>query len=146
MPDIATALKDEIRRLARKEIRSETETTRRAAAQHRRDIAQLKRLIQQQDKKIQSLQALGRKSAATVASDDELPEGVRFSARSVRAQRKRLKLSAEQFAKLLGVSMQTVYSWEQGRARPRASQLALLVAARSLGRREAQQRLAAIDS
>jgi DNA-binding transcriptional regulator YiaG len=146
MPDIATALKEEIRRLARKEIRAQTATTRRAATQHRREIALLKRMILQQDKKIQSLQTSGRKAAATVSTSDELPEGVRFSARSVRAQRKRLKLSAEQFAKLLGVSMQTVYSWEQGRARPRASQLALLVTARSLGRREAQQRLAAIDS
>jgi DNA-binding transcriptional regulator YiaG len=146
MPDIATALKEEIRRLARKEIRAQTASTRRAATLHRREIALLKRMIQQQDKKIQSLQTSGRKAATTVAASDELPEGVRFSARSVRAQRKRLKLSAEQFAKLLGVSMQTVYSWEQGRARPRASQLALLVNARSLGRREAQQRLAAIDS
>jgi DNA-binding transcriptional regulator YiaG len=143
MPDIATALKEEIRRLARKEIRAQTQTTRRAAAQHRREIAHLKRLIAQQDKKIGALQAARRKEPAAVVSDDDLPDGVRFSARSVRAQRKRLKLSAEQFAKLLGVSMQTVYAWEQGRARPRQAQFAQLVAARSLGRREVKQRLSA---
>jgi transcriptional regulator with XRE-family HTH domain len=64
----------------------------------------------------------------------------------VRAQRKRLKLSAEDFGKLLGVSAQTVYFWEQGRTRPRKAQFAALVAARSLGRREALARLEAIDT
>lgn len=146
MPEFATALKEEIRRLARKEIRAQTQSTRRAATQHRREIAQLKRLIQQQEKKINSLGSLERKKTVTADAETEVPEGARFSARSVRAQRKRLKLSAEQFAKLLGVSMQTVYSWEQGRARPRQSQLAALVAARSLGRREAKQRLTALKS
>ena len=43
MTDIAKALKEEIRRLARKEIRAHVGTTRRATVQHRREIAQLKR-------------------------------------------------------------------------------------------------------
>jgi len=145
MPNIAAALKEEIRRLAKKVIREETAATRRAATQQRRDIALLKREVQEQEKKIRSLLAARRKSTAVVMPEAGVPENVRYSARSVRAQRKRLGLSAEQFAKLLGVSMQTVYSWEQGRARPRQSQLAALVAARSLGRREAQQRLADLN-
>jgi DNA-binding transcriptional regulator YiaG len=146
MPNIATALKQEICRLARKEIRVQTAATRRAATQHRREIAHLRRLLQQQEKKIKSLLARQHKTTTVVADDEGLPEGVRYSARSVRAQRRRLGLSAEQFAKLLGVSMQTVYSWEQGRARPRQTQLASLVAARALGRREAQQRLAQLHT
>jgi len=145
MPNIAAALKEEIRRLAKKVIREETAATRRAATQQRRDIALLKREVQEQEKKIRSLLAARRKSTAVVMPEAGVPENVRYSARSVRAQRKWLGLSAEQFAKLLGVSMQTVYSWEQGRARPRQSQLAALVAARSLGRREAQQRLAELN-
>ena len=43
MTNLATALKEEIRRLARKEIRAETLQTKRSSAQHRRDIAALKR-------------------------------------------------------------------------------------------------------
>lgn len=143
MPDIAKFLKEEIRRLARKEIKAQTQTTRKAAIQHRREIAQLKRLILQQEKKIASLQSSPQKavSPVTPAPDAKLPEGYRYSPRSVRSQRKRLKLSAQEFAKLLGVSMQTVYSWEQGRARPRRSQIAALLAARGIGRREAYRRL-----
>jgi DNA-binding transcriptional regulator YiaG len=142
MPDIAKFLKDEIRRLARKEIRVQTKTTQKAAIQHRREITQLKRLIDAQEKKIAALQGMKHSLPdAAPVSGTKIPEGIRYSARSVRAQRHRLKLSAQEFAKLLGVSMQTVYSWEQGRARPRRSQIATLVAARTIGRREAWRRL-----
>ena len=46
MPNLASVMKDEIRRLARKEIQDQTGTTKKMAAQHRRDIAQLKRQVQ----------------------------------------------------------------------------------------------------
>jgi len=55
-------------------------------------------------------------------------KGVRFSARSVRAQRARLGLSAKDFGGLVGVSALTIYSWESGKSRPRARQLACLAA------------------
>jgi hypothetical protein len=42
--------------------------------------------------------------------------------------------------------MQTVYHWEQGKSRPRKSQMASLVAVRGLGRREALKRLAALNA
>jgi hypothetical protein len=41
MPNLASILKEEIRRLARREIRSQVAVTKRLVAQHRRDIAQL---------------------------------------------------------------------------------------------------------
>ena len=56
-------------------------------------------------------------------------------------QRKRLKLSAADFGKLVGVSGLTVYNWEHGKARPRKVRLAALVAAREMGRREALAKL-----
>jgi DNA-binding transcriptional regulator YiaG len=68
-------------------------------------------------------------------------ERVRFSSRSVKAQRRRLGLSAEDFGRLLGVSAQTVYHWERGKSRPRKSQLAALAATRALGKRAARERL-----
>jgi DNA-binding transcriptional regulator YiaG len=55
---------------------------------------------------------------------------VRFSAKSVRSQRRRLGLSAEDYGKLVGVSPLTIHHWEQGKARPRKAQLAALVAVR----------------
>jgi DNA-binding transcriptional regulator YiaG len=66
---------------------------------------------------------------------------VRFSARAVRAQRRRLGLSAADYGKLVGVSGLTIYSWEHGNRRPRKAQLAALVTARRVGKREAAAKL-----
>ena len=57
MPNIAAVLKDEIRRLARKEIKTYTGGTKRAVAQSRREIAQLKRLVLEQRRDLPILQA-----------------------------------------------------------------------------------------
>ena len=141
MANIAAVLKDEIRRLARKEVKSHLVKTRRAAARYRGDIANLKRIVRLQERKLAALQALQAKQPAAEAASEDAAPGSRFSARSVLAQRKRLKLTAAQYAALLGVSAQTVYLWERGKVRPKASQFAALVSARSLGRREAIARL-----
>jgi DNA-binding transcriptional regulator YiaG len=108
--------------------------------QYRRDIAQLKRLVAEHSKKIDVLEKQAGTSSAMPA--DEASEKVRFSARSVRAQRKRLGLSALDYGKLVGVSPLTIYAWEQGKSRPRKSQLAALVAVRGIGKRGAMQKLA----
>jgi len=143
MPNIASVLKEEIRRLARKEIKAQVATTRRAAVQHRRDIAELRRLLRMQARRIAGLTANGASVAEELEEEDEhgIPKHSRFSARSVRSQRRRLKLSAEEFGKLLGVSALTVYNWEKGKARPRRAQFAKLITVRNLGRREAMQQL-----
>jgi DNA-binding transcriptional regulator YiaG len=141
MPNIAAVLKDEIRRLAKKEIKAEIGTTKNAVVQYRRDIARLKRLVQAQQKEITFLKAQEQKRIGQRPTAEEPIENVRFSARSVKSQRTRLKLSAEDYAKLIGVSALSVYKWEHGKARPRKAQLAALVAARKLVRREAIKKL-----
>ena len=104
MADLANALKEEIRRLARKEIKAETGATKQAVAQYRREIASLKRQLQKQEKKIAFLENQERKRIEEPQASDEAVENVRFSARSVAAQRKRSGLSAADYAKLVGVS------------------------------------------
>ena len=146
MTALATALKDEIRRLARKEIKAQTGRTAQAVAQYRREIAALKRQQRDQDKKIALLESqLSKSAAATVTSDDE-SGGARFTARSVKAQRRRTGLAAADYAKLVGVSPLTIYNWENNKSRPRKEQFAKLVALRGIGKREALAKLAAIES
>lgn len=87
------------------------------------------------------MKAQERKRLGQTPTAEEPKEKVRFSARSVRAQRRRLKLSAADYGKLVGVSGLTVYSWEHGNSRPRKAQLADLVAARGIGKREATAKL-----
>ena len=131
--------------LARKEIKAETGATKQAVAQYRREIASLKRQLQKQEKKIAFLENQERKRLEEPQANEEAVENVRFSARSVAAQRKRLGLSAADYAKLVGVSAVTIYSWEAGKTRPRQEQLAALVAIRGIGKREAQKRLELLE-
>jgi DNA-binding transcriptional regulator YiaG len=141
MTTLAVALKDEIRRLARKEIKEHTGSTAKAVARYRREIAKLKRELREQEKKISFLEAQERKRLEEPESAEGLEERIRFSARSVKAQRKKSGLSAADYAKLVGVSPLTIYNWEHGKSRPRKEQLAALVAIRGLGKREASAKL-----
>jgi len=146
MSTVLPVLNNHVRKLARREIRSQMTVLRRNSAQHRRDIAALKRALGEAQRAVRTLQkAVGRaKPAAAAAADDANLEGVRYSARSVRAQRRRLGISAADYGKLVGVSGLTIYHWEHGQARPRQKQLTGLVAIRGIGKREAVARLAAI--
>jgi DNA-binding transcriptional regulator YiaG len=144
MADLAAALKDEIRRLARKEIKAETGATKQAVAQCRREIASLKRQVKEQEKKIAFLEDQEKKRLE-VPEAAEVAGGARFSPRSVKAQRERLGLSAANYATLVGVSEITIYNWEHGKSRPQKAQLAALVAVRGIGKREAIRRLELLE-
>ncbi|MGA2619334.1 MAG: helix-turn-helix domain-containing protein [Thermoguttaceae bacterium] len=147
MPNIATVLRDEICRLAKREIKSNTFSTKQAVVQYRHVLARLKRDVQAQAKEIAFLKAQERKRLGQPeAHDDKKLEGVRYSARSVRAQRKRLKLSIEAYASLVGVSPLTIHNWESGKGRPKKQRLAALVAIRGIRRREALARLEALTA
>jgi DNA-binding transcriptional regulator YiaG len=140
MPNIATLLKDEILRLSRKEIRRQIETVRKASAQYRRSIAALKRQSAKLERQVARLEGsvFDKPRASTPAAAGKQ---VRFVAKGLRSQRERLGLSAADYAKLAGVSSQSIYNWERGAARPRAGQIATLVALRGINKREALARL-----
>ncbi len=144
MPNIAAVLKDEITRLARKEVNAQTRAIRKANAQYRRDIASLKRLTADLSKQVAYLERQERKRTATRAPA-AVAEGKRFSARGLKTHRQKLGLSAADYARLVGVTAQTIYGWEQGKSRPRPGQLASLVAVRELGKREALKRLELLE-
>ena len=85
MPNIAVVLRDEIRRLARREIKASTSSTKDAVFQFRRDIAHLKRSLRQQQKEIAFLKAQERKRFdRPPAKEEDNLQGVRYSARSVK--------------------------------------------------------------
>jgi len=143
MPNIATVLKEEIARVARKEVRGETQKLKKSSTQSRTDIAALKRRILSLEQQIRRLAKAGANKTSPIAARE--PAGtLRFSAKGLAAQRRRLELSATEFALLLGVSAQSIYKWEAGKARPRASQLPMISNLRKMGKREASARLAAL--
>jgi DNA-binding transcriptional regulator YiaG len=138
MPNIASLLKEEITRLARKELRANTESLKKAVATYRSEIAALKR-------RVETLERHAKRTAKVVSRvQSERPESDpqnRFSAKGLAAHRQRLGLSAADYGALLGASALSVYKWEGGQVRPRVSYLPAIAAVRSMGKREAAARL-----
>lgn len=136
MVNFVTVLKEEIVRLARKELRIETEGLKKASAQYRSDIAALKRKVAQLEKQVSRLEKTNAKSNAGVNVEPEVASRARFTAKGFVTLRKRLGLSAADVGKLIGVSVQTIYSWEAGTSSPRSQQLAKIVILRGMGKKE----------
>lgn len=145
MPNIASLLKAEIARVARKEARLEVEPLKKALAAHRTDIAALKRRAQAAEQELNKLRKAGAKVApATAQAQAPTSQSGRFSAKGLQSQRKRLGLSAEDCGLLVGTSGQSVYNWESGKARPREKHLAAINALKTLGKKTAVAHLASI--
>jgi len=144
MPNIASILKSEIARVARKELRSETLQLKKAVSAYRSQIAALKRRTQALEKQLRSLSRRGGKPQPDTAdaAGNEAMAAFRFSAKGLKSHRKRLGLSAHECGILLGASGQSVYKWEDGKARPRAKHLPAIAALRTLGRKQAAAILA----
>jgi len=137
MANIATILKDEITRLARKEVKRQTEVLRKASAQHRKYIASLKQQVSNLQREVAGLEKQALKQSASI-SPTASKKSTRFSAKGLRSHRNRLGLSAAAYGKLIGVTGQTVYKWENETVRPRAQQVEALAAVRSIGKKEVQ--------
>ena len=145
MPNLQSVLKQEIQRLARKGVRYELEATKKAVAQHRRDIAELKRRNNALERTVRYLQSRETKRLKAGPSRAAPPQGARFSVRSLKSQRKKSGLSQEDYASLVGVSKLTIYNWESGRTKPGENHLATLVSLRGIGKREAVNRLELLE-
>ncbi len=139
MSNVASVLKEEISRISRKEIRRETSSLKKSSTTHRSDIAALKRRVQELERQLRRAGREGERSVPAAANEDSASLGNRFSAKSMASQRKRLGLSAAQCGLLIGASAQSIYNWEEGKARPRSQNLPAIYALRTLGRRQANE-------
>jgi len=144
MPNIANLLKSEIARVARKQVRAETQGLKQAVAPYRAQIAELKRRTRQLELQVSRLGRVAARSAAAAPAADPDERNLRFSAKGLAAQRKRLGLSAQAFGALIGASGQSVYKWEEGKTRPRSKHLPKIAELRGIGKKEAASRLEAL--
>jgi len=140
MSTFANQLKAEIARISKKEARSESVQLKKSSTQYRSDIAALKRRLAALESMVGKLHKQAHKEAKTVEPAES--GGRRCRVGGFASLRKRLGLTANEMGVLLGVSGQSVYKWEQAKARPRASQLAAIAALRKMGKREVAERLA----
>ena len=152
MPNIATVFKSEITRLARKEVRENNDGLRKTVAAQRTEIVNLKRRLQELEGVVKKLakgqSAISARPAASGASDsaESSGSGLRFRAKGMAANRKRLGLSAADFGLLVGTTGQSVYAWESGKSKPRPDALAAIAALRGIGKLEAEARLAEVKA
>lgn len=146
MTSLASTLKSEISRLSRKEVRAATAGLQKAVSSYRSQIAELKRRNLALERAVKQLHKGSRQTqrAEAPAEAPSLTGKVRYSAKSLAAQRRRLGLSAADFGALIGASSLSIYHWESGKSRPRDRFIAALAGIRSIGRREAAARLAAL--
>ena len=150
MPNIATVFKAEIARLARKEVRGNSEGLKKAVAAQRTEITSLKRRIQTLEAVVKGFAksqvgspARSRPAASSEAAESDA-NGLRFRASGMAANRKRLGLSAAEFGLLVGATGQSIYAWEAGKAKPRPQALAAIAALRGIGKREVETKLASL--
>ena len=141
MTNIASVLKAEIARVARKEIRAELESLKKANAQHRSAIAELGRelaALQRQLKQADRERTAGAKEKALAERKH------RFSATRLVAHRAKLGLSAADYGRLVGMSGATIYLWERGESRPRPEQVQQLGLLKAMNRSVILKQLAQV--
>lgn len=142
MVNIASLLKSEISRIARKEIKSQIDALNKTARGQRQDIVALKRRVQELERQLlRADKALNRLQPRPSPKSETTERSERFSAKGLASLRRRLGLSAAEFGRLVGASGLSIYKWEQGKAKPRARFMAALVEVRGIGKKEAARRL-----
>lgn len=135
MPNIAALLKGEITRIARREVRVETERLKQASTAYRAQVRDLRDQVAALKRQVAQL-TKANGTAKPVASPIDASKA-RFSPAKLRRHRERLELSAAKFGQLFGVSAQTVYNWEAG-TRPGKDHLVMISQLRRLTKRQAQ--------
>ena len=142
MSTFANQLKAEIARIAKKENKAENAALKKASAQYRSDIAALKRRIASLESTISKMHKQAEKSGSSDAMQEDNEKTLRFRVAGFASLRKKLGLTANEMGTLLGVSGQSVYKWEQGKAKPRASQMKAIASVRKLGKKQVTEILA----
>ena len=111
MTNIASLLKTEISRLARKEVRAETASLKKSVSMYRADIAALKRRAQAMELELRRLSKAHAQAVPVEVVQAQPSQKLRFTAKGLASQRRRLGLSALDLGLLVGASGQSIYNW-----------------------------------
>ena len=145
MPDIKQVLNEEIRRLARKELKNALLPMAKQVADEKKQISELKKQISELKKEISIIR---KKSGCDSEKCPDAPavaeesKPLRLNAAGIVRIRTKLKISQSELARLIGVSAHTVSLWEIGKVSPRANAKAAICALRKVGKRELKKMLA----
>lgn len=144
MPNIGAVLKQEIIRLAAKQVRKAVAPLRAekiALKKLTRDLRVRVRELEGDVQLLKSEQGRSKKLVIGALPADEL--SIRVTAKGIRSLRRRLRLTQAEFARLLNVSVPTVWQWEKksGALKVRDTTKKAIFAVRDMGAREARRLL-----
>jgi len=141
MPNVGLVLKEEITRLARKEIRAACDPLRKQVRSLRDKVKQQQAVVARLERALSKAAAESTDPRTSLYAPEQKDEKTRARATpaSIRRHRLRLGLSQADLGELLGVSTNTVVRWEAGTSKPRAQHRAALIKLRGLGVRELKQ-------
>ena len=134
MPDFKQTFQEEVRRLARKELKAfEAKIN-----EQKKTINALTKRVNDLEKKQAAAPAAVKPAAEPVQAAAPAADGrkARFSPKSLVKFRKKYALSQKALAILLGVTPFTVSHWEIGKNRPRTVQIEAFNALTKLGKRK----------
>jgi len=150
MTSFAESLKREISRVARKELRDEITSLRKATSAQRLEISAMKKQLHALQSQLRQLEKSSSQTPTVPKSPKPLDGGsspavskgkpgrkVIITAERLKTQRARLGFTQDQMARLLEVSALSIWKWESGGAAPRASRVPQILQRLSLGKREA---------
>ena len=155
MPTLVALLKEEISKIARKEVQSQVRELKKTVREQRDAIARLEKQIGPAKAKAATKSAAkpaakpaaksAAKPAAKVrqASAGDKRKQLRIAPNTIKKHRKRLKLSQADLGKILNVSTNTVLRWEAGTSKPRSKHLPGLDQLRTISKRELKKQLGA---
>ena len=143
MPNVAQVLKEEISRLARKEIRASCDPLRKQVQSLRRTVRTQQETIDKLERSLSKMVEMTATEAGTSlyapTEEKEQRSRARVTPSSIRRHRLRLGLSQAQLGGLLNVSTNTIVRWEQGSSKPRVQHRTALLRLRDLGVRDVKQ-------
>lgn len=143
MPNVAQVLKEEISRLARKEIRASCDPLRKQVQSLRRTVRTQQETIDKLERSLSKMVEMTATDAGTSlyapTEEKEQRSRARVTPASIRRHRLRLGLSQAQLGGLLNVSTNTIVRWEQGSSKPRVQHRTALLRLRDLGVRDVKQ-------
>ncbi len=136
MANLASLLKSEIARIAKKETKSQFVNMNSKIAELKKNLLAHKKQVKNLEGELQSMHKRFGTADKVPAIAAELLVKSRLSGSSIARLRHKLKLSRALFGKLLGASQNTIYLWEVDKTSPRSDMKAKIVQLRKTGKRE----------
>ena len=145
MGKLESVMREEIARLAKREIRASVAPLKKEVTKLRLRLSHLEKTVAVLDREAGRVRKAEKaKLGHLSASEDEI-KAARINGKWVQTLREKLNVSQTELADLLGISVSGVRTWEYDISKPRGENRSSLVALRKLGRRDIKKMLEAFE-